>query len=97
MQQVVNLDKKKYALAYNVRSIILFERIADKPFEVKSLTDWILLVYACILSANSDFLIGFDEFVDKIEQTEIEKAIDFISKKMNVSGQFSENTPLKKK
>lgn len=99
MEQVseVKINGVEYALTYNIRAMILFEKIADKPFEIKTLTDWAILAYACILSANSDFVFGFDEFVDKIEQSELEKAISFISKQMNVNNQLSENKPSKKK
>lgn len=93
----VRIDSVDYVLAYNIRAMILFEKIADKPFEIKTLTDWAILAYACILSANLDFSFGFDEFVDKIEQPELEKAIGFISKRMNVNNHLSENKPSKKK
>lgn len=98
MKPVLNINGIKYDLSYNIRAIIIFERISGKPFEIRGMTDWVMLAYACLLSANTECDLPVNEFIDSIEEKELESVIIWLTKLMQGNNQLSEdNTGSKKK
>lgn len=93
----IKVGKKQYAWAYNIRAMILAEQITGKPLELKSMTDWSVLVYACIMSANKDLAMTFETFIDEMDNDSFTKAISDISDKMKVEDQAIKETKGSKK
>lgn len=75
----MDLAGKSYQLKYNIRAIVLFEKIADKPFTLACTSDWVIFLYAMLLSgahgATQEATITFDDFVDAISQQQMKQAI----------------------
>lgn len=80
--------KKTYTLKYGIRAYILFEKIADKPFSIDGITDWVLLAYAMLLAGTPDADITLDEFIDSVSEEELNKAIQYATKLMAVERQL---------
>lgn len=95
--QVINIDGKEYGLSYNLRAMILFEKIADKPFSIEGVTDWVMLAYSCFLSANPENTVTFDLFIDSISDEDMQKSIEWLADAMKVNNQFSDNNESSKK
>jgi hypothetical protein len=53
---------------FKIKSLILFERIADKPFEIKTTEDLYLYFY-CVLCVNEDnYSKDFDDFLSECDE-----------------------------
>lgn len=82
----MDLAGKSYQLKYNIRAIVLFEKIADKPFTLACTSDWVIFLYAMLLSgahgATQEATITFDEFVDAISQQQMKQAIAWTREQM---------------
>ena len=64
---ILTINKKKYTVKYTIRALFIFEQIANKPFEVKTLLDNYILFYSLILANNPDNIIEWDEFIDALD------------------------------
>ena len=75
----MDLAGKSYQLKYNIRAIVLFEKLPDKPFTLACTSDWVIFLYAMLLSgahgATQEATITFDDFVDAISQQQMKQAI----------------------
>ena len=79
----MDLAGKSYQLKYNIRAIVLFEKLSDKPFTLACTSDWVIFLYAMLLSgahgatqeATQEATITFDDFVDAISQQQMKQAI----------------------
>jgi len=79
---VMDVAGNSYHLKYNIRAIVIFEKLADKPFTLQCTTDWVILLYAMLLSGKSDAVITLDEFMDGISQEQLKEAIAWTTEQM---------------
>lgn len=63
----VTINGKEYAVKAGMKAIIVFETMAEKPFEIKNTTDVLTYVYSAILANNPETTLGFDEFLDAVD------------------------------
>lgn len=61
-----NYKGKDYELKYSFRALMIYENIANKSFQPKSLTDIITLFYSIVLSSSKE-AIDFNEFIDWLD------------------------------
>ena len=68
MSKTITINGVEYAVRPGFKAMIIFEKITDKPFEIKSTTDVLIYIYASILAGSeaanldlSDMLDAFDE------------------------------------
>lgn len=61
---MITINDKSYEFKYSLRSMFVFEEIADKPFEVKTLLDTYIFAYSCLVSNQDNPSLEFDEFID---------------------------------
>lgn len=82
----MDLAGKSYQLKYNIRAIVLFEKLSDKPFTLTCTSDWVIFLYAMLLSgahgATQEATITFDDFVDAISQQQMKQAIAWTREQM---------------
>jgi len=82
----MDLAGKSYQLKYNIRAIVLFEKLSDKPFTLACTSDWVIFLYAMLLSgahgATQEATITFDDFVDAISQQQMKQAIAWTSEQV---------------
>ena len=60
----VTINGKEYGIAYNLRSLIIYEEIAGHPFTGAKSIDLYTLLYAMLQANNKDFSLTFDELID---------------------------------
>lgn len=63
MEKIV-LKDKELVFKIDLKSFIVYERMAGRSFEGKMIIDTLGLMYGSIISHNKDVDIEFDEFVD---------------------------------
>lgn len=95
----IKIGDKSYPLRYGIRALILFEKIADKPFSLQGTTDWIIFVYAMFLAGSPDAGITLDDFIDGVNMQQLNEAISWASKQMKVDNQLAgeDDANIKKK
>ena len=91
----INVNGIVYTLKYNVRTLITYEKIADKPFSVNGLSEWALLAYASLLSGTSDADLTLEEFLE-ISPEELKKVIDWLIKQLGIDNQLKGEVEEKK-
>lgn len=88
----LKLGNKSYRLRYGIRALILFEKMADKPFSLQGTTDWTIFVYAMLLAGSPDCGIELDEFIDAVAMPDLNDAIRWATKQLDVENQLAEAT-----
>lgn len=84
----MEINGKNYELTYGLRPMFVFEEMAGKPFEVKTLLDTYILAYACIIANQDNPSLEFNEFIDACDENpgiieEFNKFIDSEMKRRN--------------
>ena len=60
----LTIKGKEIELKYTIRAIIIFEKIANKPFQTNSVTDIYLFLYSIILANDTTPNLTFDELIN---------------------------------
>ena len=68
----VKINEKEIELKHSLRSIILFESIANKPFSITTMTDISLYFYCSIMASKPDLELTFEEFLSWLDEPENE-------------------------
>ena len=95
------MDEKLSKIKISIRSIFIFEQLMDKPFELKTTTDFYVYYYSCLL-AGKEYQKTFDDFIDDCDNNPeaLNWFIDEFVKKNKVNEQFNtdnSNDDIKKK
>lgn len=78
----MDLAGKSYQLKYNIRAIVLFEKMTDKPFTLACTTDHVIFLYAMLLSGTPDATITLDDFMDAISPEQLRQAVVWTSEQV---------------
>ena len=92
---ILKINNIEHTLKYNVRTLITYEKIADKPFSVNGLSEWALLAYAALLSGTPDADLTLEDFLE-ISPEELKKIIDWLIKQLGIDNQLKGETEEKK-
>lgn len=95
----VRIAGSEYEVKYSIRSLLVFERLTGKPFEVRTLTDTYLFFYSMLLANSPECGITFEGFVDACEADRslpdaFTRCVDAVA---TVNRQFPEEKAVKKK
>lgn len=63
MRKVV-INGTEYKLAYNLRSLFIYEEIVGHPYKGEKTIDSYMLMYAMLQANNTEFSLTFDELID---------------------------------
>ncbi len=63
----VKFQDKEVNIAPTMKAAIIFEKMLDKPFEIKTLEDRIAYIYAMIYANNPDTQITVDDILDECD------------------------------
>lgn len=89
----ININGKNYTLKNTIRSLFIFEKIANKQFDGKNLIDYYILFYSILLANNPDeFNLTFDEFIEVNDKdiSLFNQFIEFITKSNQINNQLIE-------
>lgn len=67
----IKIADKDYKLKYTIRSLFLFERITGKALNIETFADQITFFYCLILANNPDMDLTYDQFIDAIDNQDI--------------------------
>lgn len=62
----IKIKDTVYQFKQTIRALFLWEQIAQRPFEIKTLLDNYLYFYCILLANNPDFML-WDEFIDALD------------------------------
>lgn len=65
--KTVVLQGIELKLAYNLRSLFIYEEIAGKPYTGEKTVENYMLMYAMLLANNEAFSLSFDEFINECD------------------------------
>ena len=95
----ITINGKTYNFKQNLKAMIMYEKMTDKPFNITTFTDIITLMYCCIIASNEDDYIGFNEFLEALDnQPELLSELsDLIAKEQEKTTLLSGNEKASKK
>lgn len=65
MARTVTIDGREYEMRYTLRALFIYESLAGRPFDGRTLSDMYLLCYSTLLACNPEiFNMSFSEFID---------------------------------
>lgn len=64
----ITINNQEYKLKYTVRALFIFEKLSNKMFEGKTLTELYLLFYSILLANNNDLNFTFDELLNYCDE-----------------------------
>lgn len=73
---------KSYQLKFGIRSIVLFEKMTEKPFNLACTTDHVIFLYAMLLSGAPESTITLDEFMDSLSPEQLRQAVVWTSEQV---------------
>ena len=74
--KTVVINGKEWKLAYNLRSLFVFEEIAGHPYKGEKTMENYLLLFSMLQANNDEFVMTFDELIDACDED------------MNIFGEF---------
>ena len=95
----ITIKDKEYKLKYTIRAMFIFEKMANKIFNIESLLDWYIFYYSMILANNPDCDMLFDEFIDECDNdpTLVIQMQEYLNREMKINNQMKkEDGDLKK-
>jgi len=70
----IKIKENEYEVKNNMKAMLVFEGMTEKPFELKTLTD-ICQYEFCMLYANNDgFSMDFNDFLEALEDENVSNA-----------------------
>lgn len=69
----IEVNGHEYEVKNNMKAMLVYEGITEKPFEIKNLTDFCTFCYAMVYSNNTENVPEFDEFLEWFDNEEINK------------------------
>ena len=64
----IKIREQEVELRYSMRSLFMFERVANKNFNPTTIEDFCTFFYCVLCSSNKDLDLTFDEFVDFLDE-----------------------------
>lgn len=66
--RTIEIAGKEWKMAYNLRSLFMYEEIAGHPYTGEKLVDSYLLMFAMLMANNEEFSMEFDAFINECDQ-----------------------------
>lgn len=66
--RTVTIGGVEYKLAYNLRSLFIYEEIAGHPYKGEKTIDCYILLFSMLQANNEDFSMTFDEFINACDE-----------------------------
>ena len=87
-----------YSIKYSIRQFFVFEGLAGRKFEGKTLLDDYLLFYSNLIANNESFDLDFDAFVSAVEldQSILGSFSELMLQWVKVDGQYKSEDEKKK-
>lgn len=87
----ITINGKKYAIVFNMKTMLNFEEITGKSFfeeNFAKIKERIALVLAAVLSANPEATLTVDEMIEAKDFNALQEILAAYSDVMNLTGAF---------
>lgn len=64
----VTINGAEYKLAYNLRSLFVFEEMTGRPYKAEKTMDSYFLLFAMLRANNEGFEMTIEEFIDACDE-----------------------------
>lgn len=61
------INGKEYPIKYGIRAMLIQEQITQKPFSLDNMNEQLVFLYSCLLSADNELTLSYDEFLNEID------------------------------
>ena len=61
------INGNEYKIKYGIRAMLIQEQITQKPFSLENMNEQLVFLYACLLAANNELTMTYEEFLDAID------------------------------
>lgn len=87
----IKIREQEVTLRYSMRSLFMFERVANKSFNPTTIEDFCTFFYCVLCSSNKDLDLTFDEFVDYLDEdpSKMNEFAEWLSKTIQKSNFLS--------
>jgi hypothetical protein len=65
---IITVRGVDYMLKPGMKAIVVFEKIAEKAFEIKTTTDILVYIYSAIIAGTSGAILDFDVLLDAMDE-----------------------------
>ena len=62
------INGKEYKIKYGIRAMLISEQITQKPFSLENMNEQLVFLYACLLAADNELSMTYDEFLNDIDE-----------------------------
>ena len=69
-KKTITINGVEYAVRPGFKAMIIFEKITDKPFEIKSTTDVITYIYSAILAGSEAANLELSAMIDAFDENQ---------------------------
>ena len=70
----IKINGTEYEAKNNIKAMLVFEGLTEKPFELKTLTDVCQYEFCMLYANNKDFSMDFEDFLEALEDEEVNNA-----------------------
>lgn len=94
----IQIKNTEVELKNKMRSLLIYEQIANKPFNPTTVTDMILYFYSVILACKPDIDLTFNELMDIIDENPsvYEQFNEWLLNESKKNSIFNDNSKKKK-
>ena len=64
----IQIKQTEIELKHKMRSLLIYEQIANKPFNPSTITDMMLYFYSTILACSPEIDLSFTELMDIVDE-----------------------------
>ena len=93
------INGKEYKIKYGIRAMLIAEQITQKPFSLDNMNEQLVFLYACLLAADNELTMSYEEFLDAIDEdmTIIIRFGEFLAEQQKKESNILKDTKSKKK
>ena len=62
------INNQEYKIKYGIRAMLIAEQITQKPFALDNMNEQLVFLYSCLLAANNELTMSYEEFLDAIDE-----------------------------
>ena len=68
MVKTIKIKNVEYAVKPGMKAIMIFEKLTDEPFKIKTTTDILSYIYSSALAAAPECRLDFNEMIEAFDE-----------------------------
>ena len=66
----IEINHNKIELKQTLKSMLIFEKITERNFDIKTISDVIIYFYSCVIASKKDIDLTFDDFIEWLDNNQ---------------------------